>query len=593
MKIKLAGTLGYCLGVRRAMETAFQRLSRRGEKVFSHGELIHNGPVLDLLALKGLKPWEGQQEGSVIIRAHGLPPDQLAALKALEPGGLKVLDATCPRVRRVQILVAREAARGRLIIIWGRADHPEVIGLAGHAGGQARVVGGPDEVAGLPTSDKVMLVSQTTQEVAGWPEIAAAVRARWPEALIKNTICQATEDRQRDLRRLAEEVEALVIVGGRGSGNTARLAEIGRQFNRPTFLVETAADLNPADFKGVGSVGVAAGASTSAWQIAQVLQALRAMARSRADFGFFWPRFLRVAVLSSLFAALGLAGLALAVCALMALSPTPVIFSFFFFLAAALHLFRDLYQYQYQSQGRGASRSQALRIGDPDRSAFFAKYGRPLSIFTLICALMATLAAYLAGPPAPLILALVWLAALGHQFMPRPGGRPSLGRTLLGPILLGAGWGSMLVWAVSTMGSGAWLPTDLDLPAAVLAGGAVFGHLFVLAVMGDVLALQGDRIFGRPTLPTVFGEKAARQLLTAFLGGWALWLSLGWALDLLPPLAGLMIISGPLYNLLLLRPLFQSQGEGLNPALFGFHFEALMYGQLLLTGLGAGLWILL
>lgn len=613
MKIKLAGTLGYCLGVRRAMETAFQRLSKRGEKVFSHGELIHNGPALELLALKGLRLWEGQREGSVIIRAHGLPPDRLAELKALEPGGLKVLDATCPRVRRVQILVAREAARGRLIIIWGKADHPEVIGLAGHAGGRARVVAGPEELAGLPEAEnearpsgpcpdepirpdgpgaaqKVMLVSQTTQELARWPEMVAAVQARWPEALIKNTICQATEERQRDLRRLAEEVEALVIVGGRGSGNTARLAEIGRQYGRPAFLVETAAELKPADFKGVGSVGVAAGASTSTWQIAQVLQALRAMARSRADFGFFWPRFLRVMVLSSLFAALGLAALPLALAALMNLAAPAPLFSFFFFQVAALHLFRDFYQ--SRNQGRGASQSQALRIDDPDRSAFFAKYGRPLSVFTLVCALMAALAAHLAGPPAPLILALSWLAALGHQFIPRPEGRPSLGRTLLGPILLGLGWGAAMVWSVSAQGSGAWLPSGLDPAAAVLAGGAAFGHIFSLAVMGDVLAVQGDRIFGRPTLPTVFGEKAARRLLTVFLGGWALWLSLGWALGLLPSLAGLLIISGPLYNLLLLRPLFQSRGAGLNPALFGFHFEALMYGQLLLTGLWTWLWTL-
>lgn len=584
MKIKLAGTLGYCLGVRRAMETAFQSLSRRGSRVFSHGELIHNGPALELLALKGLKLWDGQREGSVIIRAHGLPPDQLAALKDLEPGGLKVLDATCPRVRRVQILVAREAARGRLIIIWGKADHPEVIGLSGHAGPQARVVAGPEDVETLPEAEKVMLVSQTTQELARWPDMVAAVRDRWPEALIKNTICQATEDRQRDLRRLAGEVEALVIVGGRGSGNTARLAEIGRQLGRPTFLVETAADLDPADFNGVGSVGVAAGASTSTWQIAQVLQILRAMARSRADFGYFWPRFLRVMVLSSLFAALGLATLSAAVAALMNLSPPPAIFSFFFFQVAALHLFRDFFQ------GRSASQSQALRIGDPDRSAFFAKYGRPLGVFTLICAGVGILAAYLSGPPIPLILALTWLAALGHQFVPRPDGRPSLTRTLLGPILLGAGWGALMVWAATIGDSGDWLPMFFNPVSAVLAGGAAFGHIFVLAVMGDVLAVQGDRIFGRPTLPTVFGEKAARRLLSSFLGGWALWLALGWISGFLPPLAGLMIISGPLYNLLLLRPLFQSQGVGLNPALFGFHFEALMYGQLILTGLWVMLW---
>ncbi len=582
MKIQLAKTLGYCLGVRRAMDMAFGRLSRRHGRVYSHGELIHNGPALELLAQKGLARWAGEGEGAIIIRAHGLPPAELEALAATN---LEIEDATCPRVRRVQRLVAREAARGLLVIIWGQARHPEVVGLLGHAGARGRVVAGPEDVAGLPEAGRVLLVAQTTQDRSRWPEMAAAVRARWPEAQVKNTICEATETRQAEVRRLAGEVEALVIVGGRTSGNTARLADIGRRAGLPTLLVESAADLEPAALAGVETVGLAAGASTSLWQIAQVLQALQALARSRRGAASFGPRLLRALVLGGLFAALGPAALAVTAGALLGAPWAPLLFTFFFFQASALRLFQDFFQ------SRSRSQALALQVGDPDRTAFFAKYNRPLKIFAIVAALLAALAAGLAGPRAGAALVLTWLAALVYQFLPRPQGRPSLPRTLAGPTLWAGGWAALLVWInlPPAPGAAAWA----GLWPALFTGGALFGYLFVVAVLGDVLGVQGDRIFGRPTLPTVFGEKAARRLVTAFLAVWALGLALGAAQGWLPGLAWGLIAAGPLYNFFLLRPLFPDPArDDLSPSLHGVRFEALRHLPLALTGLAAWLWTL-
>ncbi len=581
MKIKLARTMGYCLGVRRAMDTAFSRLSRRGGAVYSHGELIHNGPALELLAQKGLKLWRGETEGDLIIRAHGLPPDELARLRALD---LNISDATCPRVKRVQKLIAREAAQDRMIIIWGKADHPEVIGLVGHAGGRGRVAAGPAEVAGLPNADRVLLVAQTTQDLTRWPAMAEAVLARWPEALIRNTICEATETRQTEVHRLTREVDALVVIGGRSSGNTARLADIGRRAGLPTVLAESAADLDPADLAGAETVGVAAGASTSTWQVAQILEALRAMARSRRGFGSFWPRLLRVLVLGGLFAAMGLAALALSAGLLLGSTPPPILFSFFSFQVAALHLFRDFPKKHSRSQ------ALALQLGDPDRTAFFAKYAWELRLLLALCAVLAALAAVQNGPRAVMVLLLTWLTALAHQFAPRPKGRPSLARTLAGPMLLAGGWAAVMVW-INLPGGLQSLSNLKGLWSALFSGGAVFGHVFALAVMEDVLGFQGDRIFGRPTLTTVFGEKAAQRLLTGFLAVWALGLTVGAAASVLPPLAWVLILTGPLYNFFLLKRLFPEAGrDDLSPSLHGFRFEALRYAQLWLTGLAAWLW---
>lgn len=576
MKIKLAKTLGYCLGVRRAMDTAFTELSRNQGSVYSHGELIHNAPAMELLSQKGLRLWSGELEGSVIIRAHGLPPDELAALQA---SSLRVSDATCPRVRAVQKLVSREAMAGRTVIIWGKANHPEVVGLVGHAAGKAVVAAGPQEVAALdlPAESEILLVSQTTQDVSQWNAVAAATAARWPGAVIKNTICEATESRQADVRRLCEEVDALLVIGGRTSGNTARLADIGRRKGLPTYLVETAAEVEPAWLNGLESLGVAAGASTSTWQISQLLERLRALARRKSDFSDFWPRLLRVAVLSGLYAALGLASLALAAAGLLGRPPQPILFTFFFFLASSLHLMRDF------SQGRSRSQDQALRFNDPDRTVFLNKYGWPLKIYGVIAAALAALAAGLGGRNLVPILLTTWSAALLYLFLPRPRWSHtfSLGRTLAGPAALAGIW-AVLILTAALPGSSSW-STDLAL-RLFFAGGTVFGNIFVFSVMGDVIGAQGDRIFGRPTLPAVYGEKITRRLLEIFLLAWAAGLIIGALGSFLPGLAWLMILSGPLYNALLLNPLFCTHG------IYGFQFEALMYGQLLLTGLMVILW---
>ncbi len=567
MKIKLAKTVGYCLGVRRAIDSAFGLLARGSGPVYSHGDLIHNVPALKLLAQRGLKPWEGQRQGAVLIRAHGLPPEELSQLKQL---GLELSDATCPRVRAVQTLVAAQAQAGRTVLIWGKADHPEVVGLVAYAAGRAKVLASVSEIEALELPDQtpVALVSQTTQDIALWPEIAEAVRKRWPEAVIRNTICQATETRQADLRRLCREVEALLVIGGRNSGNTARLVDIGRQAGRPTYLVETAEEIEPQWFKGLSSLGVAAGASTGTWQIAQALERLRSLARDRNDPRDFLPRLLRAAVLSSLYSALGLAALAVCASALLGQPWLWLRLSFFFFLANALQLWRDFLQ--------GRSRGQSFSFNDPERAAFFAKYGLALKIYGLSCALLAAWGAFLGGGPFGAALAAASAGALIYLLPLKHPAAFGLRRALGGPALVAAGWAVMICLA-----AGPW-PLDAELwPKLLLTAGAVFGHLFVLAVMGDVVAAQGDRIFGRPTLPTVCGLKRTRRLLELFILLWALALAAGAAAGLLPPLAWLLILSGPVYNAALLKPLFRSQ------VVYGCRFEALIFGQLLLGGLMA------
>ncbi|MBW2051462.1 MAG: 4-hydroxy-3-methylbut-2-enyl diphosphate reductase, partial [Deltaproteobacteria bacterium] len=249
MKIKLAQTSGFCMGVRRAMELTLEALNRRQGPIYSYGPLIHNAQVLEMLKNKGLTILElgtdslnGIAGGTVIIRAHGLPPNEV---KILEDVGLSIIDATCPRVIRVQAIIRKQSEMGYTPIIVGDANHPEVIGLMGHSNGKGRAVKTKEDVEALADFDKVVVVAQTTQSQKLFEEVVEAVKARWPAALIFTTICGATHRRQEEVRRLSEQVQAMVVVGGHNSGNTARLAEVSRSQGLKTVHLEAEDELDP------------------------------------------------------------------------------------------------------------------------------------------------------------------------------------------------------------------------------------------------------------------------------------------------------------------------------------------------------------
>lgn len=563
MKIKLANSLGYCMGVRRAMDMAFRHLSQRGEKVFSHGELIHNNSALELLSAKGLKIWQGEDEGTIIIRAHGLPPDELEKLSRTS---LKISNATCPKVLAVQKLVADEAEKGRDVIIWGGANHPEVIGIVGHARGRGHVVKDAAAVNDLPPLNDPVLVSQTTQDLERWPEIEAAVLARWPQAKIRKTICLATFKRQTDVHRLAEEMDALLIIGGNTSGNTARLADIGRRKGLKTFLVETVDDLKNADFQGIETLGVAAGASTSNWQIGQILEAIRTQTRPH---GGFFSRLLRALVLSNIYAALGLAALSQCVTIIMGLPLAPHIFSFFFFQVVAIHLFRDF------------TKGQTIKFNDPDRQYFMDKYRRPLMILGSLSLLLASIGAALEGPRLSLLMALMWLSIIIYQFTPRPKGYENwqIVRLLLKPALLALAWGATFVWAAAPL-----FEIMESKNTAIISIIAVSGHIFLLSAMEHVRGAQGDQIFGRPSLALILGEKKTETALVVFTVLWGLALLSSLHANPSSHMVTLMFFSGPVYSMCLMKQIFR------NP--YGYMFEAAMYGQLLINLIWVSLWAL-
>ena len=298
MEVIRAKRAGACYGVQRALDMADEVIAD-GSRAYTLGPLIHNPQVVADLAARGAEAvgsvedicWEGAAAGdasaegsasaagdvpAVVIRSHGVTPQVLAAV---EDRGFTVVDATCNHVSRAQHAAAELAGEGCRVIVVGEAGRPEVEGLtawAEEAGGKVDVVAAPEEIPeGL--YDPVGVVAQTTQRRENLEAVVAALRAAGLEPIVKNTICSATRQRQEAAADLASAVDAMVVIGGRNSSNTTRLAEVCALTCPRTFHIESADELDPAAFAGCRRVGVTAGASTPENQIAAVEKFLRAL----------------------------------------------------------------------------------------------------------------------------------------------------------------------------------------------------------------------------------------------------------------------------------------------------------------------------
>ena len=275
MKVIPATSAGFCWGVRRAVECASATAEKTQGAVYTDGPLIHNPAMIRDLEGRGVRVATAPEtlpEGStLIIRAHGIAPEHRKYLESLP---IKIVDATCPEVARIQGVIRAHVAQGYAIIIHGDKGHAEVVGLCGHAQGRGLVVESAEDVAALPADiGKVCVVAQSTQEEAEFARVAEAVRQRFNEVQILDTICEATKRRQRELRSLAETCQKIVVVGSRMSANSLRLAHIASEVC-PTVMVTDADELRAEDFAGITMVGLTAGASTPDTVIAAVHQRL-------------------------------------------------------------------------------------------------------------------------------------------------------------------------------------------------------------------------------------------------------------------------------------------------------------------------------
>lgn len=275
--VQLAVSAGFCFGVERAVRMAVSELEEHGGPVYTLGPIIHNPQEVLRLQKMGIGMVETLEEipgGTVVIRSHGAPK---GVIDEARRRGLKVVDATCPLVQRLKERVGALAEEGYQVIIVGEADHPEVTGVLSFAPDSCLVVKEPGNLDPGALNSKVGLVAQTTQSLENLRAVASRCIGHCREVRTFNTICQATHRRGTEALELAGRVEVMIVVGGKNSANTTRLAQAVSQGGTTTYHIESAEELAGLEIPAGVPIGVTAGASTPGWVIEEVVSALRSM----------------------------------------------------------------------------------------------------------------------------------------------------------------------------------------------------------------------------------------------------------------------------------------------------------------------------
>jgi len=503
MKLTFAKTAGFCMGVRRAVDMVLDASNRTEGLVYTYGPLIHNSQVLDILKDKGISilnsiPQKGN--GTVLIRAHGIPPSEK---RQLEKIGFTVIDATCPRVIKVQTIIHKYTTSGYDTLILGDADHAEVKGLMGYTQGKGHVIQNLNELKALPNFSKAIMVAQTTQNFDFFSQATAYIESTHPHYLIFNTICDSTSKRQSEVKEIAKNSDAVVVVGGKNSGNTQRLSQIVQQQGITAYHIETEAELNEKEFQSYQYVGITAGASTPNWIINRVCHRLEALSSTQQGVLLkAWQNIQQALLLTNLFVGIGAGCLAFACMCMQGIPPEfqQVMIAFLYVLS--MHTLNN-----YISR-------KAERYNYPYRAAFYEKFRLPLLTMAFTAGLGGLILAYYQGPVAFILLLTMSILGMAYKVKIFPPGMPFLYniqkiQDIPGSktILIAVAWGvvTSILPSISAFG----IITLSSLTVFVWSTGLVFAR----SAFFDLLDMQGNRIVGQETLPGLLGETKTMKLL--------------------------------------------------------------------------------
>ena len=483
------------MGVRRAMDIVLDTANRVQGQVYTEGPLIHNPQVIDLLKARDVLELDEDTElsaATVVVRAHGITPERR---RELRDRGAAIRDATCPHVARVQAIIKKATTRGRDSIIVGDAGHGEVVGIQGHAKDGGFVIQNVEQVHGLPNLDAVSVVAQTTQNRQTYDAICERLRAKYADCEVHDTICDATSDRQAEATELARQVDAMVVVGGRDSANTRRLAQLCEAAGARTYHVETEPELPLDALRDLDVVGVTAGASTPSWLISRVVEQLQSVQGSKRPAALRWIgggfRFL---VHANLYLAAGALALAYANCRLMAVHIPAVPWIAF------------LYVYSMQTFNMIVER-KSESLNDPGRALFLSRH-EGIMLSTAVGSMVAGVVGALLFAGMHAFVVLLVACALGSLYrvklMPQSVRRWLHVKRLVDipgtrELFITGAWAAatVLIPALATPPFvGPWLFVALAFACAMV---------FLRTLTLELRDIQGDQLVGKETLPTFLG----------------------------------------------------------------------------------------
>lgn len=490
------------MGVRRAVDIVLEMAQHEtGRHIYTYGPLIHSPQTIELLKSRGITPVKSLEEISdcqnsvLIIRAHGISPQERRKIKA---SGIKIVDATCPKVGYVQAIIKKHAALNYTVIIIGDKEHPEVNGLLGCTDGRGITLATIDEVKELPELDKVCVVAQTTQNLDDYNKIVEKIIERFPNTIVFNTICSSTEQRQTEVITLSEEMDAMFIVGGKNSANTRRLAELAEKQQTPAFHIETVEELDNINLDSYSRIGVSAGASTPNWIIDQVMDKIaETKSRRLKKMGFFF-NFWLWAIKTDIYSAVGAGCLSLAC---MQLQKIPIDLSH---LAVA-----SFFVYSMHVINRLISQTPGEFLGS-FREETYLKHKKIYLSSAALSLFSALLLALKDGLVSFGILSVISLTGVLYsmKILP-PGWRFQSLKDLPGSknIFTATAWG--IVTAVLPA-IGEKYSINGELAVAFIF---TFGVVFIRSAMSDILEIQSDKLIGRETIPVLIGKDYTKTVL--------------------------------------------------------------------------------
>jgi len=508
---------------------------RKGkENVYTYGPLIHNPQTIELLRMRGIIPTNNlddihEEKATIIIRAHGISPQERERVKQR---GIRIIDATCPKVAHVQTIIKKYALLNYTILIVGDGEHPEVNGLLGYARDKGIVVGSRDELNGLPQFDKVCVVAQTTQSIVEFKEIVNRVKARFPDNIVFDTICNSTQQRQVEVKVLAAEMDAMVIVGGKSSANTNRLTGLSELTGTPTFHIETADELKKMKINCYEKIGVSAGASTPNWIIDRVVDKITSYQGGKQQKIRKLLNFWVFTIRCDIYSALGAGCLSFTSMILQKLS-----INLLNILTASLYVYSMHTLYRFINR-----RTSGTSIGS-FRKELYLRYEKLYLFMALLSLSFAIVSSFFTGmTPFFLLLLLSALGVLYNTKILPENWRLKQLKDLPGSknVSMALAWGTVA----------AVLPqieiNPAITPSTVVAFLFVFTMVFIRSAMSDTLDIQSDRLIGRETIPVLIGKEYTQILLQGVLAFLAILLVIaypaGWA-----PSLSFVLLSCPFY----------------------------------------------
>jgi len=528
------------MGVRRAVDLVLDASNLSDEPIYTYGPLIHNPQVLQMLEEKEIFKIEkipSKGSGIVLIRAHGVPPEDE---KALKDAGFTVINATCPRVVRVQVIINKFAKKGYSTIIIGDKNHPEVVGLLGYAQNRGHAVKTMDSFTELPKFENAVVVVQTTQNTAFWEDIKAWCEMNAPHYKLFDTICGSTERRQTEVRNLAQTNDAVIVVGGKQSGNTKRLAQIALDTGKRAVHIEDIDEIDDDILLSSKNVAITAGASTPNWIINETCRKVQDRIQKQHPAKAFLFLVRDFLMKTNMMAAMGAGFLAYA-CSILQGATNGLDHAFIAtFYVLSMHVMNNLFTVKSD------------RYNHPERASFYWEHRTYLWSLAIVSGALGLYLSARTGIVSFSILLLISLLGLSYNLYIIP----SVNRSKKKMLRIRDFPGSKTILIILAWGTVTCLLPAVTCRCNPFTTVVVFlfatGLVFARTAFFDILAIQGDRITGKETLPTLLGEKTSFKIIKyVLMANIGLILIAGFT-DLLIKRAFLLAFA-PLVMLLLIR----------------------------------------